>query len=120
MQFEIDRTSKVAPFEQLKQQVIAGVGDGSLLAGTRLPTVRGLAEQLGMGASAVARAYRELERDGFVETRSRAGTVVKASTDAAAATVQRAAHDYLSRARELGVPAKDAVEYVRRAAESAG
>ena len=44
--------------------------------GTRLPTVRALAETLGVAANTVARAYRELEHAGVVTTRGRSGTVV--------------------------------------------
>ena len=48
-------------FDQLRTQVIDGVREGALPPGTRLPTVRDLAGQLGVAVNTVARAYRELE-----------------------------------------------------------
>ncbi len=66
-----------------------------------------------------ARVYRLLEQDGFLETRGRNGTVVSAREDTAESTLQLAASQYAARARELGIPADAALEFVR-AALSAG
>ncbi|WP_370248922.1 GntR family transcriptional regulator [Nocardioides sp.] len=76
-----DPASDVAPFEQLRAQIAARVAAGELPAGTRLPAVRALAADLGLAAGTVARAYKELEADGVVETRGRHGTVVRAPQD---------------------------------------
>lgn len=113
--FEIDPDGAQPPFEQLKAQVITRVGSGELIAGTRLPAVRQLASDLGIAPNTVARAYRELEADGFVETRGRNGTVVKAKGGDAAALLQLEAQAYAARAAELGILAGDAVAFVRRA-----
>jgi DNA-binding transcriptional regulator YhcF (GntR family) len=113
--FAIDPTGERPPFEQLKAQVIERIGSGELLAGTRMPAVRQLAADLGIAANTVARAYRELEADGFVETRGRNGTVIKAKGDDAAALLQLAAQGYAARAAELGIPADTALAFVRRA-----
>lgn len=66
------------PFEQLRTQVARRAADGDLPAGTKLPTVRALAEQLGLAINTVARAYKELEADGVVVTEGRRGTFVAA------------------------------------------
>lgn len=70
--------------------------------GTRLPTVRSLARTLGLAPGTVARAYRELEAAGVVETRGRAGTVVAGGVDALERELQLAAAAYVARARSLG------------------
>ncbi len=63
-------------FDQLRSQIIDGVRDGQLPPGTRLPTVRELAGQINLAVNTVARAYRELEAAGILETRGRFGTFV--------------------------------------------
>ncbi|MFC5502336.1 GntR family transcriptional regulator [Lysinimonas soli] len=108
----IDPRSATPPFEQLRQGVLAGIADGSLAAGSRLPTVRALAEQLGLAANTVARSYRELEAAGAVETRGRNGTFIALSADAAAHAAQEAAADYAARIRSLGISLESALAYV--------
>ena len=74
--------SATPPYEQIRAQISKLIGLGTLAPGTRLPTVRSLAADLGIAAGTVARAYRELEQSGLIETRRRNGTVV-AGTPAA-------------------------------------
>jgi DNA-binding transcriptional regulator YhcF (GntR family) len=101
-------------FDQLRTQIIDGVRDGRLSPGTRLPTVRELAGQLGLAVNTVARAYRELETAGIVETRGRFGTFV-ARVDPADAAMATAAHTYVSAARALGIDKVAALQYVEAA-----
>lgn len=102
----IDPDSPTPPFEQLRSQVVELVHRGDLLPGSRLPTVRRLAGDLGIAPNTVARAYRELERAGVLETRGRHGTFV-AARDRTAADAVDAATAYAARLRELGVPPND-------------
>ncbi|MCW2513918.1 MAG: GntR family transcriptional regulator [Mycobacterium sp.] len=101
-------------FDQLRIQIIEGVRDGRLPPGTRLPTVRDLAHQLTMAVNTVARAYRELEAAGMLETRGRFGTFV-ARVDPADAAMATAAHTYAATAKALGVDKADALRYVETA-----
>ncbi|MCG7597133.1 GntR family transcriptional regulator [Mycobacterium sp. C3-094] len=101
-------------FDQLRTQIIEGIRDGRLTPGTRLPTVRELAGQLGLAVNTVARAYRELEAAGILETRGRFGTFV-ASSDPADSALADAAHTYVSAARALGVGKGQALRYVEAA-----
>jgi DNA-binding transcriptional regulator YhcF (GntR family) len=98
-------------FDQLRTQIIDGVRDGRLPPGTRLPTVRDLAGQLSMAVNTVARAYRELEAAGLLETRGRFGTFV-ARADPADAAMATAAHAYAAAAKALGISKSDALGYV--------
>jgi DNA-binding transcriptional regulator YhcF (GntR family) len=98
-------------FDQLRTQIISGVRDGRLSPGTRLPTVRELAGQLGLAVNTVARAYRELESAGIVETRGRFGTFV-ARADPADAAMANAAHTFVSAARSLGIDKAAALKYI--------
>jgi DNA-binding transcriptional regulator YhcF (GntR family) len=98
-------------FDQLRTQIISGVRDGRLSPGSRLPTVRELAGQLGLAVNTVARAYRELESAGIVETRGRFGTFV-ARADPADAAMANAAHTFVSAARSLGIDKAAALKYI--------
>lgn len=114
VRLRVDVESAVPPFEQVRAQVVALVDAGELVPGTRLPTVRGLADDLGLAVNTVARAYRELEAAGVVETRGRRGTVV-ASGDARERAALDAAAEYVRRVRALGLDRDDAVARVGRA-----
>lgn len=109
----IDLASAQSPYEQVREQVRAQVVSGELAPGTRLPTVRRLAGDLGLATNTVARAYRELEALGVIETRGRAGSVVTgAGADRAA---RGAAHEYATRLKELGLGVDRGIELLRRA-----
>ncbi|MGO4692440.1 GntR family transcriptional regulator [Glaciibacter sp. 2TAF33] len=111
----IESSSTIPPFEQLRVQVIDAVRAGSLAAGARLPTVRALAGQLGLAVNTVARAYRELEGDGVIETRGRLGSFIAASGDITHQQAQSAAITYADRIRQLGVSADEALGLARDA-----
>jgi DNA-binding transcriptional regulator YhcF (GntR family) len=111
---EVDPASGVAPYEQLRARVVADVEAGVLRAGDRLPTVRGLAGELGVAPGTVARAYRELEQAGVVETRGRGGTFVMG--DEVAGRAKAAAAAYLAETRALGLADAEALALVQRTA----
>lgn len=112
---ELDPDSDTPPYEQVRSQLATRIVDGSLVVGTRLPPVRRLASDLDLAVNTVARAYRELEEAGLVETRGRGGTVVASAGDAARATVRRAAETYAESAHALGIDAEEALRIVRSA-----
>jgi DNA-binding transcriptional regulator YhcF (GntR family) len=111
----LDANSPVPPFEQLRVQLIAQITSGTVLAGTRLPTVRGLAEELNIAPNTVLRAYRELEADGFLESRGRNGTYVNAQGDVAEQQAQLAARAYADRVQQLGITPDAALALVATA-----
>jgi len=109
----IDQNAAEPPYAQVREQIRAQVLAGELTPGTKLPTVRRLAGDLGLATNTAARAYRELEALGVIETRGRAGSVVTGGgVDRAA---REAAHDYVEKLRSLGVGQTEALELVRRA-----
>ncbi|OBF34150.1 GntR family transcriptional regulator [Mycobacterium sp. ACS1612] len=110
----IDQNAAKPLFDQLRTQIIDGVRDGKLPPGTRLPTVRELAGQMGLAVNTVARAYRELETAGILETRGRFGTFV-ARVDPADIAMATAAHTFVTAARALGIEKDDALRYVEAA-----
>ncbi|HET6154198.1 MAG TPA: GntR family transcriptional regulator [Marmoricola sp.] len=107
----LDEFSAVPPYEQIRTQLASHVDSGELQPGDRLPTVRRLAEDLGVAANTVARAYRELEASGVIETRGRAGSFVTGNQVEREA--KQAAADYLDRTKALGLSAAEALALVR-------
>ena len=98
-------------FDQLRNQIIEAIRAGTLPPGARLPTVRELAGELGLAVNTVARAYRELEIAGIVETRGRFGTFV-ARADPSDIAMASAARTYLDVARGLGLGKDEALRYL--------
>ena len=126
----VDPASPTAPFEQVRTQLAALVAQGDLAPGTRLPTVRQLAADLGLAANTVARAYRELEADGVLATYGRKGTFVRSAvvdagnavTDAGSAAgpgtadrARAAAEAYVASVRTLGLGVSEATRLVELA-----
>lgn len=119
----VDPASGTPPFEQLRRQVAAMIAEGTLSPGTRMPTVRQLAADLGLAANTVARAYRELETDGVIATHGRNGTFVRstvvdpdASSDTTTGEQARAAADaYVASVRALGLGVTEATRLVELA-----
>ena len=105
-----DPGSPVPPYEQVRAQLARQVQSGELPPGTRLPTVRRLAGDLGLAVNTVARAYRELEAAGLVETRGRNGTVVTGGDESRAVD---AAAEYAAKVRALGLSPERALDLVR-------
>lgn len=96
---------------ELRASIVAA----DLPAGTKLPTVRALADELGIAVNTVAKAYRELEVAGVLETRGRAGTFIALSADDGERALQDAAAAYAARAASLGIDAGRALAYVEAA-----
>lgn len=110
-----DPDASEPPFEQLRSQVARRAAAGELAPGTRLPTVRALAAELGLAVNTVARAYRELEADGVVVTEGRRGTFVAASAAGSSTEARTAAETYAASARRLGVSRSEAIRLLEQA-----
>lgn len=119
MTLKIRIVEGAAPYEQVRAQISEQARSGALPVGYRLPTVRGLAEQLGLAANTVAKAYRALETDGVIETRGRNGTFVAAAGSAAEREAATAAGAYAERARRLGLSEVEALAAARDALRAA-
>ncbi len=78
LSISIDRLSAQPVYEQLAEQVRELVASGLLEPEAALPSVRQLASDLGVNLNTVARGYRMLQSEGFLEIRDRAGVVVAA------------------------------------------
>ena len=116
--WHLDTDSTVPPFEQIRLRILDLASSGNLAVGTKLPSVRALATDLGVAANTVARAYRELEQAGVVVTAGRSGTAIASGGDKIAAQVALAAETYAAVVRDLGVSQGQALGIVKAALES--
>jgi GntR family transcriptional regulator len=77
--FEMDLTKPL--YEQVLDQIKHAIARGEVVLGTKIPSVRELAQQLKLNPNTVMRAYQELERDGLCETRRGQGTFLTSSEE---------------------------------------
>ncbi len=121
--FSLDPHTGVPIYLQLIEQIKKLIALGVLKAGERLPTVKRLAAELSINPNTVARAYRELERAGFIETSVGRGSFVRsqgvgakaarAICDLSASALDAAVRE----ARSLGLGRERLVELFDRAIE---
>lgn len=109
----VDVENGVAPWRQVRDQLVRLISGDVLPVGSRLPTIRQLAADLGLAAGTVARAYRELETEGVLTTGRRQGTVVAALPSYAPNPLSAAAAEFVAVARSLGVSEGEALDAVR-------
>ena len=78
-------------YRQIRDQVVLAVARGELTPGERLPTTRALAEDAGVNAMTVSKAYQLLKAEGYLVTDRRAGAVVCAPPGQAALSEEQTA-----------------------------
>jgi GntR family transcriptional regulator len=121
--FRLDSASGVPFYRQIIDQVLLAVADGRLKAGTQLPTVRQLAVDLSVNLNTVAKAYREMEIRGIVQTQQGTGTFIAARAGAKTREKRKALQDLLDRTiangEALGIPIDDLLEALVERAEKA-
>ncbi|MEO1772567.1 GntR family transcriptional regulator [Candidatus Enterococcus ferrettii] len=76
MILEIDAHSDEPIYLQLRKQIIIGIAKGDLKPHEQLPTVRQIADELGMNAMTVSKGYQQLKEEGYLITDRRKGTLV--------------------------------------------
>ena len=77
MQLWLNHAGEVSLREQIITQVVLGILCRELAPGERLPSTRELARRFGVHANTASRAYRQLERDGWLEFRHGSGVFVR-------------------------------------------
>jgi DNA-binding transcriptional regulator YhcF (GntR family) len=73
---DIDPDSESPLYQQLRDQVVQAIAEGSLKPGEALASVRQLAGQFGINSATVGKGYELLRQEGFVRTSRRSGSVV--------------------------------------------
>ncbi|MFI0484314.1 GntR family transcriptional regulator [Actinomadura sp. 9N215] len=116
IEFYLDRGSGVTTYLQLVHQVKRALRLGLLKPGDQLPTAREVVEKLAINPNTVHKAYRDLERDGLVETRPGQGTFVLLSLAnpslSAEPWLRRDLEQWIRRARTAGLQQDDVIALV--------
>ena len=81
MILEVDFNSEEALYIQLRNQIIVGIATKRLKEGESLPSVRQLAESIGINMHTVNKAYTVLKQEGFVKVDRRRGAVIAIDAD---------------------------------------
>lgn len=81
MLIEIDFNSEEAIYLQLRNQIILGIATAQFREGDSLPSVRQLAETIGINMHTVNKAYTVLKQEGFVKVDRRKGAVIAIDID---------------------------------------
>ncbi|MCK5651679.1 MAG: GntR family transcriptional regulator [Gemmatimonadetes bacterium] len=114
----IDRGLEEPVYAQVAHHVRRLIASGDLGPGVALPSVRGLAGDLGVNLNTIARAYRLLEGEGFLIIRGRSGVTVAPPAEdvehSAHAKLMEELRTTLARLRQAGVTLDDLSEVVRR------
>ena len=77
MVIAINEYSDIPIYIQIRNQIVLGISDGRLAPGEQLPTVRGLAEEMGVNSMTVNKAYQMLKQEGYIYTDRRNGAKVR-------------------------------------------
>lgn len=81
MVIEIDFNSDEALYMQLRNQIILGIASSQFEEGEALPSVRQLADRIGINMHTVNKAYSVLKQDGFIKVDRRRGAVIALDVD---------------------------------------
>lgn len=81
MVIEIDFNSTEALYMQLRNQIILGIATAKYQEGDSLPSVRQLADEIGINMHTVNKAYTVLKQEGFVKVDRRKGAVIALDLD---------------------------------------
>jgi GntR family transcriptional regulator len=119
--FRLSLESGVPVYRQIMDQVRTGMASGALVAGDQLPTVRQLAVDLAINPNTVARAYRELELGGLLETHQGTGSFISGQKIRRADAererqLSQIVGDCVSRAGAMGFTVDDVAEQLRKSA----
>lgn len=89
LELRLDYDRGIPIYRQIYEAVVAALASGALDRGEQLPTIHELAGKLDINPNTVARAYRELEGDGYITAKRGVGTFPASSGDEPAPPADR-------------------------------
>ena len=98
MYITIEFDSETPIYEQLRRQIIIGIAKGELNPGEKLPSIRQLAEEIGINLHTVNKAYNLLKDEGYLIIDRRVGAMVS--------------YDFNNESKDFNEKLKDEMEYL--------
>ena len=83
MLLHLDFSAETPIYRQIRDRIVMGIASDALMPGQKLPTVRALAEEIGVNVMTVSKAYQLLKQEGYIDTDRRSGAVVTGQKGAA-------------------------------------
>lgn len=77
MLIKLDLNSKIPIYKQIVNEIILLIAQGDLSPGDKLPSVRNLAQVCGINPMTASKAYKILEKDGYIKIKARSGAIVE-------------------------------------------
>ncbi len=115
---ELTLQGGVAICRQIQSQIRDCIASGQLVPGEQLPSVRAMAVELAVNPSAVSKAYRELEDDGFLTSEEGSGTFIapqpsnRLEPAASRAAFESLCWEFLNQAARYGFSSADVLEQI--------
>lgn len=120
MRFDIhiDYDRGVPIYRQIYEAVIAALASGTFERDAQLPTIHELAHRLDVNPNTVARAYRDLDQDGYIVSQRGRGTFAAPERETSAADKSRALRSIfdqaVAEAARHGIAASDVIRYFQK------
>ncbi len=110
--FSLNYQSREPIYEQIYNNIVRMIGMGALTPNTQLPTVREMAQQLGINPNTVARSYRLLEQNGYIYSNVGRGTFVTNDNTLLTGKMEQAHSEFskaVKAACDSGISMKEAI-----------
>ncbi|MCL2842353.1 MAG: GntR family transcriptional regulator [Oscillospiraceae bacterium] len=116
MLLSLDFTSDIPIYQQLRNQIVLGIASGTLTPGEKLPTIRALAQELGINMMTVSKAYQILKQEGYIASDRRNGAWVAPRSDGSAALerLEGSLRLIVAEARVAGVTADTVIALIQK------
>lgn len=118
LEFQIDYDRGVPVYRQIYDAITAALASGVLARDEQLPTIHELAQRLAINPNTVARAYRELDQDGYIVSQRGRGTFPSEERAPTAADKQRVLRSIFDRAvadaASHGIAASELIRYFQK------
>ena len=116
MLLSLDFSGDLPIYQQLRNQIVLGIASGALRPGEKLPTIRALADELGINMMTVSKAYQILKQEGYIASDRRNGAWVAPKTDGRAALdkLENALRLIVAEARVSGIGMETVTEMMQK------